>query len=124
MKFAKYVFFISGIYGVLALVPLYFLENNPRFVIPPAVTHPEFYYGFIGVAFAWQVAFFIIAIDPVKYRTMMIPSMLEKLLFCGALFNLIAGGRVDFSMMSAGIADLIMAILFGVAFVRTKSANI
>ena len=122
MKFSKYVFLISGIYGVLALVPLYFLENNPQFVKPPAVTHPEFYYGFIGVGFAWQVAFFIISRDPVRYRIMMIPSILEKLSFCIALFYLIAIHRTNPSMMLAGIADLLMAILFGVSYFRTIKA--
>ena len=28
---------------------------------PPAITHPEYFYGFLGVAAAWQVAFLVIA---------------------------------------------------------------
>ena len=45
---------------------------------PPAITHPGFYYGFVSVGLAWQVAFIVIARDPVRFRTMMIPAMLEK----------------------------------------------
>jgi hypothetical protein len=41
---------------------------------PPAITHPGFYYGFVSVGLAWQVAFFVIARDPVRFRLMMIPG--------------------------------------------------
>ena len=36
------------------------------------------YYGFVGVTLAWQVAFLVIASDPVRYRTFMLTAMLEK----------------------------------------------
>lgn len=42
------------------------------------ITRPGFYYGFVGLGLAWQIAFLVIAQDPVKYRLMMIPSMVEK----------------------------------------------
>jgi hypothetical protein len=52
MKFAKIVFTIAGILGLLELVPLYFMYNLIRRQDPPAITHPGFYYGFVGTAIA------------------------------------------------------------------------
>jgi hypothetical protein len=77
MKFAKYTFLIAGIYGLLVLVPQYFVE----LALGPVIAEPGFYYGFIGVAVAFQFVFLIIATDPVKYRLMMLPSILEKAVF-------------------------------------------
>ena len=78
MKFARIVFLIAGIYGILVLTPLYFLEQTIGRETPPPITHPEFFYGFLGVALAWQVLFLLIAHNPVRYRPMMIPSILEN----------------------------------------------
>ena len=57
MKFAKRVFWVAGVYGVIVIVPMYFVEGRIGRVHPLTVTHPEFYYGFLGVAVAWQVLF-------------------------------------------------------------------
>lgn len=50
MKFAKRVFSVAGLYGVIVIVPMYFAEGRIGRDHPPAITHPEFYYGFLGVA--------------------------------------------------------------------------
>ena len=78
MKFAKIVFWIAGIWGVLVLTPLYFIFNMIGRNDPPPITHPAFYYGFVSVSLAFQLVFFVIAKHPVLLRPMMIPSMLEK----------------------------------------------
>src|SRR5215211_2629811 len=78
MRFARIVFLIAGIYGLIVLVPQFFLERRIGEDTPPPITHPEFFYGFICVAIAWQVLFLILSRDPVRYRPMMIPAMLEK----------------------------------------------
>ena len=78
MKFAKIVFWIAGIWGVLMLTPLYFIFDMIGRNDPPPITHPAFYYGFVSVGLAFQVVFIVIARDPVRLRPMMIPSMLEK----------------------------------------------
>jgi len=49
MKFARVVFLVAGIYGLIVLLPQYFLEAKVGLDSPPPITHPEFYYGFIGV---------------------------------------------------------------------------
>src|SRR5687767_9709755 len=57
MRFARYTFLAAGIYGMLVLVPQYFLESRIGDDNPPAITHPEYFYGFIGVAVAFQLVF-------------------------------------------------------------------
>ena len=42
---------------------------------PPPVTHPEFYYGFVGVALAFQLVFLTIASDPLKYRPLILAGI-------------------------------------------------
>ena len=68
MIFARRVFLIAGIYGLLVLLPLYFMEARIGRDQPPAITHPEYFYGFLGVAVSWQVAFLVISRDPVRFR--------------------------------------------------------
>jgi hypothetical protein len=116
MLFARWVFRIAGIVGLLILVPQYFLEQQVGRDQPPPITHPEFYYGFLGVALAWQVAFLIIALDPPRYRLLMLPSMIEKFSFAGAVFALLALERVGWPMLAAGIFDGALGILFVIAY--------
>ena len=78
MKFAKITYWLAAIYGILVLLPGFFLEAEFSRTSPPALTHPEFYYGFYGSALVWQLAFILIARDPVRYRPLMLVSVLEK----------------------------------------------
>jgi len=116
--FERLVFRIAGFYGISVLLPFYFMEKDPRAVPLPELTHPEFYYGFLGVALAFQVVFFIIAADPVKYRLLMVPSVLEKFSFAGALLALHLQGRFPQQMLLAGTLDLILGCLFLYCFLR------
>ena len=75
------VFLIAGIYGLLVLLPLYFMEARIGRDQPPAITHPEYFYGFLGVGVSWQVAFLVISRDPVRFRPLMVPAVLEKATF-------------------------------------------
>ncbi|MDI1241860.1 MAG: hypothetical protein PSX80_08075, partial [bacterium] len=77
MRFARWTFLIAGIYGLLALVPMYFMESQIGVDTPPAITHPEYFYGFVGVAIAFQLVFLTISTDPAKYRPLMVAAMVE-----------------------------------------------
>jgi hypothetical protein len=121
MKFARRVFLIAGIYGLIVLFPLYFLEEKTGIDFPPPITHPEYYYGFIGIALAWQVLFIILASDPVRYRAMMIPSVLEKAGFGIAVIVLFLQNRMAFLTMAVGIPDLILGALFVMAYLKTPA---
>jgi hypothetical protein len=122
MRFARLVFLIAGIYGIAALLPQYFLEEKNGLDFPPAITHSEYYYGFIGVALAWQVLFLILARDPLRYRQMMIPAILEKASFGIPVLVLFLQHRVSATLLGAGILDLILGLLFTVAYIKTGKA--
>jgi hypothetical protein len=64
MRFARIAYGVAAAYGFLTLTPLYFMVGNIGHDAPPPVTHPEFYYGFVGVALLWQMIFVLIARDP------------------------------------------------------------
>ncbi len=68
MKFAKVVFLVAGIYLLAVLAPQYFLEAKAGRDFRPPITHPDFYYGFIGVTIAWQVLFLLLSRNPARYR--------------------------------------------------------
>jgi hypothetical protein len=121
MKFARRVFFGAGIYGLLVLLPQYFMEGKTGRDFPPPITHPEFYYGFLGVAAAWQVLFLILARDPRRFYPLMIPAILEKLSFGIAVAVLYARQRVGAMMLGAGMIDLILAALFAAAYLQVSS---
>jgi hypothetical protein len=131
MLFAQRVFHIAGIYGLAVLLPQFFIELLPaEFVkrqlgeeVVPGAVHPEHFYGFIGVAAAWQVAFLIIARDPARYRLIMIPWILEKLSFGVAGLALFAVGRLTATTTAFGVIDLIWAALFFVAFRKVGSES-
>ena len=46
MKFAKIVFLVAGIWGLLGFVPLYFMFDVIGQKDPPAITHRGFSMGF------------------------------------------------------------------------------
>jgi len=119
MKFARRLFLIAGIYGLIVLAPQYFLEAKNSHDFPPAITHPEYYYGFIGVGLACQILFLIIARDPVRYRAMMIPSIVEKFSFAIAIIWLFLLNRVNSVILVLSCVDLFLGILFIIAYLKT-----
>jgi hypothetical protein len=121
MKFARRVFLIAGIYGLLVLLPQYFLETKNGLDFPPPITHPEYYYGFIGVGLAWQVLFLIIAKDVVRYRTAMLAAILEKASFGIAAIVLFLLGRISPFVLGFAIVDLVLGALFVAAYVKTAA---
>ena len=64
MIWIRRLFWFAGIYGLAVLTPQYLMERRIGIDFPPEISHPEYFYGFVGVALAWQVAFLVIATDP------------------------------------------------------------
>jgi hypothetical protein len=119
MKFAKVVFRVAGIWGLVVITPLYFLFDVIGRQDPPAITHPGFYYGFVGCALAWQIAFLVIAQDPVRMRPMMIPSVVEKITYCTAVVALVMQGRTNPRDLVFAATDITLGMLFVAAWVKT-----
>jgi hypothetical protein len=119
MKFAKIVFWIAGIWGVLVVLPLYFMFDLIGRKDPPPISHPGFFYGFVGAALAWQLAFFVIANDPARDRPLMVPSVFEKFSYGIAVVILVVQGRMSSSDLLFGGIDLLLGVLFVIAYLRT-----
>lgn len=119
MKLARWIYLVAGIYGVLILVPGFFLERQAD---PSGnlLAHPEFYYGFYGAALVWQFAFFVIAGDPVRFRPLMPVTFLEKLAFLVPSLALYATGRLPLSGPFYGaLMDGVLCVLFIFAWTQT-----
>ena len=121
MKFAKAVFVIAGIWGILVITPLFFMFDLIGRQDPPPITHPGFYYGFVTAALAWQIAFFLIARDPVRLRPFMTPAMIEKFGYGIVVIALFLQNRMHASDLVFGGVDLLLGILFIAAFSKTKN---
>jgi hypothetical protein len=121
MKLARIVFLVAGIYGLIVLLPLYFMEAQTGRDYPPPITHPEYYYGFVGVAVAWQLAFLVISRDPLRYRPLMLPSIVEKASFGIAGAVLFLQGRLSSFMFGAAMADAVLGVLFVIAWIATST---
>jgi len=122
MKFAKLVFWGASAFGVLALAPLYFMFDLVGRMDPPPITHPQFYFGFVGVALVWQFVYFTIATDPTRFRPMIILSALAKGSYVGALLVLYLQGRISPVQAATGVPDALLGGLFVAAFLKTRGA--
>jgi len=79
---------------------------------PPVITHPGFYYGFVGTAIAWQIGFLMIGRNPVTLRPVMIAAAVEKFTYSVAVIVLVAQSRMHPSDLPFGVQDLLLGILF------------
>ncbi len=123
MKFARYVFAVAGIYGLLSLVPMYFLEDQIGRDAPPAITHPEYFYGFLGVAIAWQILFLLVAREPLRLRPVMPAAVVEKFSFGIACLILYAQGRLALLVLGFGGFDLLLGVLFIASYWQTRGQD-
>ena len=121
--YARWLFRIAGIYGLLVLLPQYFLEKRIGADDPPAITHPEYFYGFVGVGVAWQVAFLVISHDPPRYRWMILPAIVEKVTFGLAALVLFAQQRLSSPVLFFASVDLVLSALFAVAFLQLREQS-
>lgn len=121
---ARYIFWAAGVWGLFILVPLFFQEKSFGVENPPAMNHPEFFYGFVGLAIVFQLLFLLMGTDPVRYRALMPICMLEKLSFAGPIAWLEYTGRpVPFPIRSGAAVDSVLLVLFVVAYLRTASGT-
>ena len=120
MKFARLLFCCAGAWGLLVLTPMYFMYSKVGRYSPPPPTHPELYYGFVGVTLAWQLAFFVIASDPAHFRPMIIPSVVEKLSYVIAVVVLYSQSRISAVQLSTCAPDGLLCLLFAIAFFKTR----
>jgi len=110
---------VAGVWGIVVLTPLYFLVDLTGRQYAAPVDYPHFFYGFLSVAMAWQIAFLVIGSSPARFRPLMIPSILEKLGHVAGVAVLYGKGRLSVADATAAGPDLFLAILFIIAFAMT-----
>lgn len=117
--FATRVFQAAAIWGVFIILLGYaaYLFGGATYFVD--TDHPEYVHGFFLIAFAWQIAFWIISTDPVRYRLFMLAAMLEKFPFTLATLVLYAGSYVPETVLALGLIDGVFGALFGVAYMAT-----
>jgi hypothetical protein len=121
MRFARWVFTAAGVYGLVVLTPFLFIERQ---IAAPAarLDHPEYFYGFLLVAIAFQLVFLMIGREPARLRQVMLASVVEKLPF-GLLMPLLwMQGRVAASPLIFSTIDVVWGVLFAIAWFRTPKA--
>jgi hypothetical protein len=121
MTFARRVLWVAGIYGLLVIVPMFFLEGRIGRDYPPAITRPEYFYAFLCVTLAWQVLFLFMAQDPARYRSLLIPSVLEKVGFPIAALVLLAQHRIPLPTVAFSMVDLVFAGLFLISYSKLSA---
>jgi len=123
MKFARWVFAIAAVYGLALITPMYFAEAQIGRNDPPAITHPEYFYGFIGVTLAWPLVFVMLARRPLEYRPIMLAAVVEKAAYGIAAVALFLQERVSPLVGVFGIVDLTLGTLFAISFYMTRRST-
>lgn len=120
IKFAQRLLLAAGVYGVVVVAPLFFLENRIGSSYPPAITHPEFFYGFVCGTLAWQIVYLMMSRDPLRFRPMLIPAIFAKAGFATSVFVLFALQRIPAAGVVLPSVDLVLAGLFVWAYVALR----
>ena len=119
----KKIYLFSAIYGIVILFPQLFMEHKVGIDYPPAITHPEFFYGFNGLALAFQILFIIISKDPIRYRAVMIPAILEKASFGTTAVILFILGRLHPLVLFFATIDIFLMCLFIFSYIKTPKED-
>ena len=119
MKFARVAFLIAGVWGIVVLTPLYFLVDLTGRQYAAPTDYPQFFYGFLSVAMAWQIAFLVIGSSPARFKPLMIPSIVEKFGHVMGVAVLYGQGRLSVADATAAGPDLLLGVLFVLAFAMT-----
>lgn len=102
---------VAAVYGLIVLLPSY--------LVPPIAGAEVPTYGFVGIAAAFQLVFWVIGSDPVRYRALMPVSVIEKLAFGVPVLLLFAAGRAPALVLLFGAIDLVLGVGFFLAWRRT-----
>ncbi|MEO8258001.1 MAG: hypothetical protein ABI868_11700 [Acidobacteriota bacterium] len=124
MRFARIVFTIAGIWGIAVLTPLYLLiDISGRRYAPPA-DYPHFFYGFVSVAMAWQIAFLMIGSNPARFRPVMLLAIFEKMSYVATLAVLYGRTRITAADAAAAVPDFVLGVLFVAAFLSVRGVRL
>ena len=112
MRAARLIFTIAGIYGLIVLTPFLFMERMIAERTPGGLTHPEYYYGFLGAGLVMQLVYLTIGRDPVRYRPLMPIGTLAKLAFFVPVLILFLQERVPAVTLGFASVDALLGLAF------------
>lgn len=112
VRFARGLYRIAAIYGVIVLLPLYF--------VPLPAPYRLNLVGFAGAALVFQGMFWIIARDPLRFLPLVGLSVFEKLCFGVPALAFWLRGQTDSVTATFGAIDLLLGALFAVAWFRLR----
>lgn len=119
MKWARIVFGAAGLFGIVVLVPL--------FTSPEAwggQSAAPYYFGFATLALVWQIAFLVIAVDPYRFRPLMLVGVAEKWGFALAAGVLHTQGRlVPEALAEGAVVDVVLGLAFVSAFITSRDSG-
>ena len=110
-------------WGILVVTPLCFLVDVTGRQYAPPADYPQFFYGFLSVTIAWQIAFLVIGSNPARFRLLMIPSIVEKLGYVTTLIVLYSQGCISATDANPVLPDLVLGVLFIAAFAKTPRSD-
>jgi hypothetical protein len=87
------------------------------------IQYPQFFYGFMSITLAWQLAFLVIGSNPARFRPLMLPSIVEKFGYVVTLVVLYTRRRIPWADAPALVPDLILGVLFIGSFVKTRAVD-
>jgi hypothetical protein len=120
MKLARIVFTGAAIWGLTVLTPFYWLVDITGRHYSAPTEYAGFFYGFIAVAIAWQIAFLVIGIDPARFRPFMILAMVEKFSYVTTLIVLYSRSRISSLDFQPALPDGIIGLFFVLAYVKSR----
>ncbi|HTF25032.1 MAG TPA: hypothetical protein VK937_14115 [Candidatus Limnocylindria bacterium] len=118
MRFAKIVFWVAGIWGILVITPLYFMFDLIGRNDPPPITHPGFFWirgSRPGVADCLCLHRY----GHGALSTLMIPCVLEKIGYGAAVLALLMQGRMHRADLLFAGTDLLLGLLLVIAYFKT-----
>jgi hypothetical protein len=114
VRFASRAYRWAAIYGIPVLALSYLQPVPDPWHLP--------YLGFLGVALVFQGVFLVIARDPRRFEPLMPLTLFEKLCFGIPAVAFAVRGQADIVSGVFGGIDLLMAIVFLVAWRRMVNA--
>ena len=114
-RFARFVFIAAGVWGLSVLTPFFWLVDLTGRRYSPPAEYPHFFYGFLSVAMAWQIAFLVIGSNPARFWPLMFPSVVEKLGHVATVAVLYSQARIPAVDAQAALPDLLLGVLFIIA---------
>ena len=112
MKAPRLIFTLAGIYGLIVLSPFLFMERMIAEQTPGGLTHPEYYYGFLGAALVMQLFYLTIGRDPIRFRPFMPLGTLAKLSFFVPVLILFLQERVPGITLGFASVDALLGFAF------------